>query len=137
MLGMGLPELILIGIIVIVVFGPDKLPEVAKGIGKTLGELKKHSDAARKELYNVLYPPAVEEFKKDVHNELRSLSTNDSEYQCESAQKEANCEEEYEEDSCQVGSCEESDEFEEDETTCEDADNKDDLDPNDEQQKSE
>ncbi|HHT64137.1 MAG TPA: twin-arginine translocase TatA/TatE family subunit [Clostridia bacterium] len=38
---LGLPELILIGIIALVIFGPGKLPEVGKAMGKSLAEFKK------------------------------------------------------------------------------------------------
>lgn len=37
----GLPELILIFIIALVIFGPGKLPEVGKAVGKSLSEFKK------------------------------------------------------------------------------------------------
>ena len=41
MFGIGVPELILILIIGLVVFGPGKLTEVGKALGKSLREFKK------------------------------------------------------------------------------------------------
>jgi len=41
MFGIGVPELILILIIGLVVFGPGKLPEVGRAVGKSIREFKK------------------------------------------------------------------------------------------------
>ena len=39
--GIGMPELIVIMIIVLIVFGAGKLPEIGKGLGKAIGNFKK------------------------------------------------------------------------------------------------
>lgn len=41
MFNLGMPELILILVIALIVFGPGKLPEVGRALGKGLGEFKK------------------------------------------------------------------------------------------------
>ena len=51
MFGIGLPELILIMAIALIVVGPDKLPELAKSIGKGIVELKKAAAGLKESLH--------------------------------------------------------------------------------------
>ena len=50
MFGIGVPELILILIIGLVVFGPGKLPEVGRAVGKSIREFKKATTAVTEEI---------------------------------------------------------------------------------------
>jgi TatA/E family protein of Tat protein translocase len=44
MFGLGLPEIIVIFVIALVVFGPKKLPDLGKSIGRAMAEFKKASE---------------------------------------------------------------------------------------------
>ena len=46
----GMPEMIVIGIIALLIFGPRKLPELGKSLGKSIAEFKRASN----ELKNTL-----------------------------------------------------------------------------------
>jgi len=41
---LGIPELILIFIVALLVFGPKRLPEIGRTLGKAIGEFKKATD---------------------------------------------------------------------------------------------
>jgi TatA/E family protein of Tat protein translocase len=64
---LGLPELMLIFIVALVVFGPKRLPEIGKTLGKALGEFKKATDDLKNTIEREV---RVEELK-----ELKSLPT--------------------------------------------------------------
>jgi len=44
----GMPELILIFVVALLVFGPKKLPELGKSLGRGLAEFKKASEDLKK-----------------------------------------------------------------------------------------
>jgi TatA/E family protein of Tat protein translocase len=41
---LGIPELLLIFVVALLVFGPKRLPEIGRTLGKALGEFKKATD---------------------------------------------------------------------------------------------
>lgn len=52
---LGLPhgmEWLWIALIVVLLFGADKLPKLARGLGKSLGEFKKAKDDFEKEMHS-------------------------------------------------------------------------------------
>jgi TatA/E family protein of Tat protein translocase len=46
----GMPELIIIMVIALIIFGPRKLPELGRSLGKSLGEFKRASNELRNTL---------------------------------------------------------------------------------------
>ena len=61
---LGLPELLMIFVVALIVFGPRQLPEIGKTLGKALGEFTKASD----ELKNTIEREVHVEELKDLKN---------------------------------------------------------------------
>jgi sec-independent protein translocase protein TatB len=57
MFGVSLAEGVVIFVIALLVFGPEKLPELAKLLGKISGEVQKNVRSLRREFYNAMHPP--------------------------------------------------------------------------------
>jgi sec-independent protein translocase protein TatA len=70
--GISLPELLIVLAVVLLLFGPDKLPEMARKLGKWSSEFRKASDGLRREFYNSVYAPA-DLLKNRVQAELSEL----------------------------------------------------------------
>lgn len=66
MFDIGIQELIVIFIIVLVVFGPEKLPEIAKVFGRGIGDLQRTLRSAKDEL-----DTEVTKVKDDIKDELK------------------------------------------------------------------
>lgn len=72
MFGVSFPELLLVFAVVLIVLGPERLPDAAKNIGRWLHFFREQSDSVRRELMNSLYPPA-DEFQSELADAKREL----------------------------------------------------------------
>jgi TatA/E family protein of Tat protein translocase len=50
MFGIGMPELIVIFVVALLVFGPKKLPELGKALGRGLAEFKRATEEIKSEI---------------------------------------------------------------------------------------
>jgi TatA/E family protein of Tat protein translocase len=72
MLGpIGMQELIIIFVIALIVFGPRKLPELGKSLGRSIAEFKRASNELRNTLEDEI---RVEETKKEIMEPIETLS---------------------------------------------------------------
>jgi sec-independent protein translocase protein TatA len=63
----GAPELIIILVIALIIFGPRKLPELGRSLGRSIGEFKKASNELRSTL--------EEEIRVEEHRERQAVTT--------------------------------------------------------------
>jgi Tat protein translocase TatB subunit len=52
MFGIGAPELVVILVVALIVLGPERLPEVARALGKAMAELRRSTSGLTDELHN-------------------------------------------------------------------------------------
>ena len=71
-MNLGFPEMVFLGLLALLIFGPRKLPEIGRQIGKALGEFKRASSEFQtqleeevrhleKEAENTILPPTPPE----------------------------------------------------------------------------
>lgn len=75
MFDIGMPELILIFIVALLVFGPKRLPELGRTIGKGMAEFKKAMYGIKEqmdsELHDIKEP--LSSVKEEIDSELRDI----------------------------------------------------------------
>ncbi len=80
MFGLGLPEMIVIGVIILLIFGAKRLPEIGKGLGKTAKEIKdisrdmkKSKEKKPKEEEEGAGPPEEDEAKETLLDDIKPV----------------------------------------------------------------
>ena len=66
--GVGLPDVTVILILALLIFGPKKLPELGKQLGKTLKSLKKASNEFQNEIDQVMNEEDKDESPKSIES---------------------------------------------------------------------
>lgn len=74
MFGIGLPEMILIMALALIVVGPDKLPDLARSLAKTIMELKKTAEGLKDSFAEESNP--LDDIRPDLEEAAKSLKNN-------------------------------------------------------------
>jgi Tat protein translocase TatB subunit len=64
MFGVGLGELVIIAVVALIVLGPEKLPDLAKQVGKGLRELKRASNDLQNSLHEAMYADEIKDLRE-------------------------------------------------------------------------
>ena len=62
----GMPEMIVIGIIALLIFGPRKLPELGKSLGKSIAEFKRASNELKNTLEDEIRAEELQSARKSA-----------------------------------------------------------------------
>lgn len=68
----GMPELVIILVIALIIFGPRKLPELGRSLGKSIGEFKRASNELRNTLDEEIRVEEVKDQKSKIDAEQTS-----------------------------------------------------------------
>jgi sec-independent protein translocase protein TatA len=63
----GMPELIIIFLVVLLLFGSKRLPELARGLGKGIREFKKATSGLRDEL-------DISDIENDIKDDIKKIA---------------------------------------------------------------
>lgn len=79
MFGLGMPEILLILAIALIVIGPQKLPEVAKMLGKAMGEFKRSAQDLKDsiDIETTVKEPNPKPVKKKLKDVVTDIGTED------------------------------------------------------------
>jgi sec-independent protein translocase protein TatA len=70
----GGPEILVIGLIVVMLFGADKIPEIARGLGKGMRQLKDATNDIKREINETAEKQGIDtSIAKDVNSELNKV----------------------------------------------------------------
>jgi sec-independent protein translocase protein TatA len=67
----GLPELLLIFIIALLLFGPRKLPDIGKSLGKAMGEFRRASNDLQRSLEEEVAADELRAAKREVQDAVK------------------------------------------------------------------
>ena len=73
--GLGTTELLVIVVVALILFGPRKLPQLSRSLGKSLGEFKRASEEFKTQWEKEV---ALEERQKEAHIEQAVLTEDNS-----------------------------------------------------------
>lgn len=81
---LGVPEMVLIFVVALILFGPRQMPEIGKSIGRALGEFRRASNDFKRTIEDEVAGEDIKDMKKgleevrDLGRDISSVGTSDS-----------------------------------------------------------
>jgi Tat protein translocase TatB subunit len=75
MFGIGFQEILLVLLIALIFFGPKKLPDLARSLGRGVAEFKKAADEVKRSFEEVVEEESLKNELKDELQELKDMGS--------------------------------------------------------------
>jgi len=73
----GAPEIIIVLLLVVMLFGADKIPEIARGLGKGMRQMKNATNDIKREIQNSADKHDLDlDVTKDIQKEIENVKEN-------------------------------------------------------------
>jgi TatA/E family protein of Tat protein translocase len=72
---LGVPELILIFVVVLIVFGPRRIPEIGRTLGKALGEFRRATDDLKSSIEREVRLEELKNVASPINTTLNSITS--------------------------------------------------------------
>jgi sec-independent protein translocase protein TatB len=79
MFDIGFSEIVVIGVVALLVFGPEDLPKVARIAGRMLGNFRRYVDQVKSELDQEIQASELKQLGQDIKDSAQTLQTSFSE----------------------------------------------------------
>lgn len=86
---LGVPELLLIFVVVLIVFGPRKIPEIGRTLGKALGEFRRATDELKNSIEHEVRLEELKQIAPAIITPAESVSRSEPPSQVTSVHAEA------------------------------------------------
>jgi sec-independent protein translocase protein TatA len=73
----GAPEILIVLLLVVMLFGADKIPEIARGLGKGMRQMKNATNDIKREIQNSADKHDLDlDVTKDIQKEIENVKEN-------------------------------------------------------------
>lgn len=70
---LGMPELILIFVVALLLFGPRKMPQIGRSIGRAMGEFRRASNEFKRTIEDEVAADDIREVEKDLKDIAKTV----------------------------------------------------------------